>query len=72
MKTLLLVVEGFSALAVIITVLLHSAKGEGLGGIGGSSHMFHTQKDLEAGLTKVTSYSAAIFLTTTLLLSILY
>ena len=72
MKTLLLTIECLSAISVIITVLLHSAKGAGLGGIGGGSHMFHSQKDLEAGLTKITTWSAVIFLSSALLLSTVY
>ena len=43
MKTLLLTIEFISAVLVIIFVLLHSAKGEGLGGIGGQARIYKGQ-----------------------------
>ena len=62
MKVLLLVMESFCALGLIVTVLLHSAKGEGLGGIGGQAHLFRAQKGLESGLNRVTAGFATGFL----------
>ena len=62
MKTFLLIVQCSSAILLIIAILLHSAKGEGLAGIGGQARMFNTQKGLESGLTKITAVLAAIFM----------
>ena len=63
MKTFLLTIEVISGLALIIAILLHSPKGEGLGGIGGQARMFNApQKDMESGLNKFTYVVAAIFL----------
>tara|TARA_A100001015_G_C14976045_1_gene707294 strand:+ start:454 stop:711 length:258 start_codon:yes stop_codon:yes gene_type:complete len=64
MKTLLLTIEFISAILLIILVLLHSAKGEGLAGIGGQARIYNSQKGLEDGLNKITTIVAAIFLLT--------
>ena len=71
MKTFLLLVQIFSALALIVAVLLHSAKGEGLGGIGGAAKMFGSPKGLEEGLDKLTWTLAITFLSVSLLLAII-
>jgi len=63
MKILLLTIVFVSAISLVIAVLLHSAKGEGLAGIGGQSRMFNSQKGLEDGLNKMTTILAIIFLT---------
>lgn len=67
MKTLLLLIQILSGLGVIITVLLHSAKGEGLGGIGGTAHIFGSQKGLEEGLNRLTTIIAVIFISVSIL-----
>ena len=72
MKTLLLTIEFISALALIVAVLLHSAKGEGLAGMGGQARMFNSQKGLEDGLNRVTSVLAAIFLVTAGIFGVFY
>ena len=72
MKITLLIIEFITAITLIIAVLLHSAKGEGLGGIGGQARIFNTQKGLEAGLNKATGILAAIFLICAILLSIFF
>ncbi len=72
MKTLLLTIEFISAIALTVAVLLHSAKGEGLGGIGGQAKLYHSQKGLEDGLTRVTSIIATIFLITAGIFGVLY
>ena len=45
-------VQIFSALLLIILILLHSPKGDGIAGIGGASHVFASQKSAEKGLNK--------------------
>ena len=57
-----------SALLLIILILLHSPKGDGIAGIGGASHVFASQKSAEKGLNKLTGIVAAIFLICTFLL----
>lgn len=62
MKILFLTTEFLSAIALVIAVLLHAPKGEGLAGIGGHARMFSAQKGLEAGLDRITAIIAAVFL----------
>ncbi|MBG90876.1 MAG: preprotein translocase subunit SecG [Actinobacteria bacterium] len=61
MKFTLLLIEFISAILLTIAVLLHTAKGEGIGAIGGHARMFHSQKGLEDGLNRVTTVLAIIF-----------
>ncbi len=70
MKNMLLAIEFLAAIGLIITILLHSAKGEGLGSIGGGARLFKTQKGLEAGLNKVTTSLAIIFFVVAIILGI--
>lgn len=71
MRGILLVTQLFVALALIIAVLLHAAKGEGLGGIGGSARLFGTPKGMEQGLNRITWGFAILFLSVSILLAIL-
>jgi len=71
MKTLLIVIQLVSAAGLIVFILLHSAKGEGLGGIGGAAKLFGTPKGMEEGLDKITTGSAVVFVVVSLLLSFL-
>lgn len=57
-----------TALLLIVLILLHSPKGDGIAGIGGASHVFASQKSAEKGLNKLTGIVAAIFLICTFLL----
>ncbi len=50
-----------TAVLLIILILLHSPKGDGLASIGGSSQLFSSQKGVEAGLNKLTTIVAIIF-----------
>ena len=49
MKTLLLVIQFASALILIVTILMHAPKGEGLGGIGGKQRCFMLKRVLMMG-----------------------
>ena len=51
-----------SGIALIVLILLHSPKGEGLGGIGGSANLFTGPSQAEAGLDKVTWVVATTFI----------
>ena len=57
-----------SSLLLIVLILLHSPKGDGIAGIGGASHVFASQKSSEKGLNKLTGIVAAIFIICTFLL----
>lgn len=68
MLTFTWVIQIVSALLLIILILLHSPKGEGIGGIGGASQLFTSQKSAESGLNKLTTYIAIVFVICTMLL----
>lgn len=61
-------IETISAVLLVILILLHSPKGDGIGGIGGASHVFASQKSAEKGLNKLTGIICLIFILTTFLL----
>jgi len=69
-RGLLLYIQLLSAVLLIAAVLLHSAKGEGLGGIGGQAKIFGTQKGLEEGLDKITYACASVFMLVSLVISL--
>ncbi|MFH1710244.1 MAG: preprotein translocase subunit SecG [bacterium] len=71
MKGFLLYIQIISAIFLIVAVLLHSAKGEGLGGIGGQARIFGTQKGLEEGLDKITFACASLFMLVSLVLTLI-
>ena len=68
MVTFAWAIQILAALFLIILILLHSPKGDGIAGIGGASHIFSSQKSAEKGLNKVTGIVAAIFILCTFLL----
>lgn len=70
MKTILIAAQFISAICLVITILLHTAKGEGLGGIGGAAKLFGTPKGLEQGLDKITTTFAVSFVVVSILLAI--
>lgn len=72
MKIFLLGIEFFISIALIIAILLHTAKGEGLGSIGGSARLFSSQKGLESGLNRVTTILATAFLLVAIALGIFF
>lgn len=51
-----------SAFLLIILILMHSAKGEGIGSIGSSAQMFSTTSKLEKSLNIITWIIGSIFL----------
>lgn len=68
MITFIWILQIVSALLLIVLILLHSPKGEGIAGIGGASHLFSSQKSAETGLNKLTGIISAIFILCTFLL----
>ncbi|PMB16627.1 preprotein translocase subunit SecG [Fischerella thermalis CCMEE 5205] len=66
------VVQGiwvFSAIALIILVLLHSPKGDGIAAIGGQAQLFSSTKSAEKTLNQVTWALTVIFLGLSVVLS---
>ena len=68
MVTFVWAIQILFALFLIILILLHSPKGDGIAGIGGASHIFSPQKSAEKGLNKFTAIVAAVFIICTFLL----
>jgi preprotein translocase subunit SecG len=58
-----------SASGLIILVLLHSPKGDGLGGLGGQAQLFTSTKSAETTLNRVTWALTVIFMGLTVVLS---
>ncbi len=61
-------IQIITAFLLIVLILLHSPKGDGIAGIGGASQLFSSQKSAEKGLNKLTGIIAGIFLFCTFLL----
>lgn len=68
MVTAVWAIQIVAALFLIVLILLHSPKGDGIAGIGGASQLFTSQKSAEKGLNKVTAIVAGIFVICTFLL----
>ena len=68
MLNLIWTVMVLSAILMIVLILMHSPKGDGIAGIGNAAQMFTSQKSAEKGLNKVTYIVGGIFILTTLLL----
>jgi len=56
------ILQVLSGIILILLVLLHSPKGDGMASIGGAAQLFSSQKGVEAGLNKITSVIALIFI----------
>ena len=70
MSSLLTWIWAFSGLLLILLVLLHSPKGDGMGGIAASgSSMFTSASSAEASLNKATWTVLIIFLILAVVLS---
>jgi len=68
LTTLVWITQIVSALLLIVLVLMHSPKGDGIAGIGNAAQMFASQKSAEKGLNKLTFIVATIFATCVFLL----
>lgn len=66
---ILQIVWAVSALGLVILVLLHSPKGDGIGGIGGQAQLFTSAKSAETALNRVTWVLAVLFIGLTIILS---
>jgi preprotein translocase subunit SecG len=58
-----------SASLLIVLVLLHSPKGDGLGGIGGQAQLFTSTKSAEKTLNRITWALSITFIALTIVLS---
>jgi preprotein translocase subunit SecG len=58
-----------SALGLIILVLLHSPKGDGIAAIGGQAQLFSSTKSAETTLNRITWSLTVIFMGLTVVLS---
>ena len=67
--TIVQIIWAICALLTIIFVLLHSPKGDGLGGIGGQSQMFSSTKSAENALNRITWALAITFISFTAILA---
>jgi preprotein translocase subunit SecG len=66
---LLEIIWAISAAGIIVFVLLHSPKGDGIGGIGGQAQLFTSTKSAEITLNRITWTLSVIFMGLTVILS---
>ncbi len=67
--TVLKIIWGLSAIGLIVFVLLHSPKGDGIAGIGGQAQLFTSTKSAETTLNRITWALSVIFMGLTIVLS---
>lgn len=67
--TVLKVIWMVSAVGLTAMVLLHSPKGDGLGGLGGQAQLFTSTKSAETTLNRVTWTLTVLFMGLTVVLS---
>ena len=68
MRTLVWTIQVISSVLLIVLVLMHSPKGDGIAGIGNAAQMFSSQKSAEKGLNKLTAIVTAVFIVCVFLL----
>lgn len=68
MVTFIWTIQIISALMLVVLILLHSPKGDGIAGFGGASQIFSSQKSAEKGLNKITGIFAGVFVLCTFLI----
>jgi preprotein translocase subunit SecG len=64
------IVWSLSAVFLIVLVLLHSPKGDGIGGIGGQAQLFTSSKSAEKTLNQITWSLSIIFVALTVVLDL--
>jgi len=67
--TILKVIWMVAAVSLTAMVLLHSPKGDGLGGLGGQAQLFTSTKSAETTLNRVTWTLTVLFMGLTVVLS---
>jgi preprotein translocase subunit SecG len=68
-EQLIQIIWTISAVLLVVMVLLHSPKGDGIGGIGGQSQLFTSAKSAETSLNRITWALATVFISLTIILS---
>ncbi len=63
------IIWAVSAFLLVVLVLLHSPKGDGIGGIGGQAQLFTSTKSAEATLNRITWTLSILFMSLTVVLS---
>jgi preprotein translocase subunit SecG len=58
---ILQILQAFVGVVLIALVMIHSPKGDGIGGIGGAAQLFTSQRGAEAGLNKLTAWIIGFF-----------
>lgn len=59
----------FAGIGIVVLVLLHSPKGDGLGAIGGQAQLFTSTKSAETTLNRITWILTILFMSLTVILS---
>ena len=67
--TIVQVIWCASAFGLTAMVMLHSPKGDGIGGIGGQAQLFSSTKSAESNLNRITWGLFLVFITMTTILS---
>jgi preprotein translocase subunit SecG len=67
--TIVEIIWSVSAFGLTAMVLLHSPKGDGIGGIGGQAQLFSSTKSAESNLNRITWGLFLVFITLTIILS---
>ncbi|ELR97706.1 preprotein translocase subunit SecG [Gloeocapsa sp. PCC 73106] len=68
-EQLIRIIWAISAGLLTMMVLLHSPKGDGIGGIGGQAQLFTSAKSAETSLNRITWVLATVFISLTVILS---
>ncbi len=63
------IIWAVSAFLLVVLVLLHSPKGDGIGGIGGQAQLFTSTKSAEKTLNRITWTLSITFISLTIVLS---
>lgn len=69
LTNILQIIWAIAAVGLIVLVLLHSPKGDGLGGLGGQAQLFTSTKSAETTLNRVTWTLTVLFMGLTVILS---
>lgn len=60
--TALVIIQALLGLIMVVLILLHAPKGEGMGGIGGTATLFSGKRGAEAGIDRVTWTVVGLFM----------
>lgn len=69
MQNVLIWCQLFLSIALIVAIMIHPAKGMGLGSMGASAQVFGSQKGAETGLNRITTGIAILWMLVAIILS---